>query len=135
MAEKNGEYDPWNPKPVKPSKRGKKAVAQHVEHDPETGEIPNEDRTGDDTTSGANTIAAGQLRAFIERIERLEEEKKTVGDDIKEVYAEAKGSGFDPKTIRRIIKLRTLDDATRHEAETMLQLYMDALGMDGGTIV
>nr|WP_278520127.1 DUF2312 domain-containing protein [Brucella anthropi] len=93
------------------------------------------DHTGDDITSAANTIAAGQLRAFIERIERLEEEKKVIGEDIKEVYAEAKGSGFDPKTIRRIIKLRTLDDATRHEAETMLQLYMDALGMDGGTIV
>lgn len=136
MAKKTVEYDPWNPKPVKQSKRGKMAAAEPEDHhDPETGEVIDGDVSGDDTTSAANTIAAGQLRAFIERIERLEEEKKTVGDDIKEVYAEAKGSGFDTKTIRRIIKLRTLDDATRHEAETMLQLYMDALGMDGGTIV
>ncbi|WP_371834742.1 DUF2312 domain-containing protein [Ochrobactrum sp. C6C9] len=94
-----------------------------------------EAHSGDEITSSANTIAVAQLRAFIERIERLEEEKKTVGEDIKEVYAEAKASGFDPKTMRRIIKLRTMDDTTRHEAETMLQLYMDALGMDGGSIV
>ncbi|WP_428936668.1 GapR family DNA-binding domain-containing protein [Brucella sp. NF 2815] len=60
----------------------------------------------DDITSEAQTIAVGQLRAFIERIERLEEEKKTIGDDIKEVYAELKGSGFDSKVVRTIIRLR-----------------------------
>lgn len=135
MAKKKAEYDPWTPEPIKPTKRGKAAAAEPEAHDPETGEIHDADHTGDDITSAANTIAAGQLRAFIERIERLEEEKKVIGEDIKEVYAEAKGSGFDPKTIRRIIKLRTLDDVTRHEAEAILQLYMDALGMDGGTIV
>ncbi|MCM0751204.1 DUF2312 domain-containing protein [Brucella pseudogrignonensis] len=82
----------------------------------------------DDITSEAQTIAVSQLRAFIERIERLEEEKKTLGDDIKEVYAELKGSGFDSKVVRTIIRLRKKEDYEREE-EAMLQLYMDALGM------
>ncbi|OJX99512.1 MAG: DUF2312 domain-containing protein [Rhizobiales bacterium 63-22] len=77
----------------------------------------------------ANTIAAGQLRSLIERIERLEEERKAIADDIKEVYAEAKGTGFDPKTIRAIIRLRKKEDHERQEEEAMLHLYMDALGM------
>ncbi|GEM_PF-157775 len=131
-------YDPWtagqagNGK-TGSRKRGKMAAAEPQEyHDAETGEIRD---AAPEAESFSKTIAVGQLRAFIERIERLEFEKKTIAEDIKEVYAEAKGSGFDPKTIRRIIKLRTLDDATRQEAEAMLQLYMDALGMDGGSIV
>jgi uncharacterized protein (UPF0335 family) len=82
-----------------------------------------------DITSEAQTIAVGQLRAFIERIERLEEEKKTIADDIKEVYAELKGSGFDSKVVRTIIRLRKKEDHERQEEEAMLQLYMDALGM------
>ncbi len=83
----------------------------------------------DDITSEAQTIAVGQLRAFIERIERLEEEKKTVGEDIKEVYAELKGSGFQAPVVREIIRLRKKEDHERQEAEAMLQLYMNALGM------
>ncbi|KAB2743481.1 DUF2312 domain-containing protein, partial [Brucella anthropi] len=79
--------------------------------------------------SAANTIAAGQLRAFIERIERLEEEKSAIGGDIKEVYAELKGSGFDPKIVRILIRLRKKEDHERQEEEAMLHLYMDALGM------
>lgn len=75
------------------------------------------------------TVAAGQLRAFIERIERLEEEKKTIADDIKEVFAEMKGTGFDTKTVRKIIKLRKQDQAERQEEESLLDLYMAALGM------
>lgn len=78
---------------------------------------------------GDNTIAAGQLRALIERIERLEEEKKTIADDIKDVYAEAKGNGFDTKAIRAIVRLRKQDQAEREEAETILDLYKIALGM------
>jgi uncharacterized protein (UPF0335 family) len=89
----------------------------------------NSGSSGDDITSDASTIAVGQLRAYIERIERLEEEKQTIGDDIKEVYAELKGSGFDSKTVRRIIKERKKEDHVRQEEEAMLQLYMDALGM------
>ena len=83
----------------------------------------------DDITETSQTVAAGQLRAFIERIERLEEEKKTIADDIKEVFAEAKGTGFDTKAIRTIIPLRKKDQAERQEEESILDLYMAALGM------
>ncbi|WP_420703578.1 DUF2312 domain-containing protein [Brucella intermedia] len=80
-------------------------------------------------TSEAQTIAVGQLRAFIERIERLEGEKSEITGDIKEVYAELKGSGFDAKTVRTIVRLRKKEDHERQEEQAMLQLYMDALGM------
>lgn len=83
----------------------------------------------DITNESANTVAAGQLRAFIERIERLEEEKKTISDDIKEVFMEAKGTGFDTKAMRTIIRLRKKDQAEREEEEAMLDLYLAALGM------
>ena len=77
-----------------------------------------------------NTIVAtGQLRSFIERIERLEGEKKTISDDIKEVYAELKGSGFDSKTVREVIRLRKKEDHERQEEEAMIELYKNALGM------
>ena len=83
----------------------------------------------DEITGSSQTVAAGQLRAFIERIERLEEEKKTISDDIKDVYAEAKGTGFDTKAMRTIIRLRKKDQAERQEEEAMLDLYKAALGM------
>lgn len=79
-----------------------------------------------------NGIASDQLRAFIERIERLEEEKKAISDDIKEVYAEAKGNGFDSKVMRQLVKLRKQDAHERAEFEAILDLYMHALGMAGG---
>ncbi|TPN44903.1 DUF2312 domain-containing protein [Mesorhizobium sp. B1-1-7] len=82
-----------------------------------------------DDTDTSQTVAAGQLRAFIERIERLEEERNTIGDDIKEVYAEAKGTGFDVPAMRTIVALRRKDQAERQEAESILDLYMAALGM------
>lgn len=75
------------------------------------------------------TIAADQLRLFIERIERLEEEKKGIADDIKDVYAEMKGTGFDTKAVRTIIRLRKQEEAERQEAEAILDLYKAALGM------
>jgi len=81
------------------------------------------------TTETAQTVAAGQLRALIERIERLEEDKQTIADDIKDVYAEAKGNGFDTKAIRTIVRLRKKDQAEREEEETILDLYKSALGM------
>lgn len=84
----------------------------------------------DDVTDTAQTVAAGQLRAFIERIERLEEDKKTISDDIKDVYAECKGTGFDVKAVRQLIRLRKQDQAERHEAEAILDLYKAALGME-----
>jgi len=74
-------------------------------------------------------IARDQLRSIIERIERLEEEKKTIADDIKEVYGEAKGNGFDVKTLRQIVKLRKQDREERAESEAMLDMYLHALGM------
>ncbi len=74
-------------------------------------------------------IAAAQLRAFVERIERLEEDKKTIAEDIKEVYAEAKGNGFDTKILRQVVRLRKQDLAERQEQEALLDLYMHALGM------
>ena len=78
------------------------------------------------TNSG---IAADQLRAFIGRIERLEEEKKTIADDIKDVYAEAKGNGFDVAILRKVIALRKKADHQREEEEAILDLYLQALGM------
>lgn len=82
-----------------------------------------------DVTTTDQTIAAGQLRALIERIERLEEEKRNITDDIKDIYAEAKGNGFDTKAIRAIVILRRQDRAEREEAETILDLYKAAIGM------
>jgi len=75
------------------------------------------------------TFAHGQLRALVERIERLEEEKKTIAGDIKEVYAEAKGNGFDTKILRKVISLRKKEATEREEEQSMLDLYMEALGM------
>ena len=74
-------------------------------------------------------IAAERLRQIVARIERLEEEKKALADDIKEVYAEAKGAGFDTKIIRQIIRVRKVEQADRQEQEALLDLYMQALGM------
>ena len=74
-------------------------------------------------------VAGAQLRSIVERIERLEEEKKAIADDIRDVYAEAKANGFDVKTLRTVVRLRKQDAAEREEAETMLDLYLNALGM------
>jgi uncharacterized protein (UPF0335 family) len=84
----------------------------------------------DITSETSQTVAAGQLRAFIERVERLEEEKKTIAEDIKEVFAEMKGTGFDTKAVRTIIRLRKKDQAERQEEEAILDLYKAALGME-----
>ena len=77
----------------------------------------------------AESVAQDQIRAFVERIERLEEEKKAIADDIKEVYAEAKGNGFDTKVLRQVIRIRKQDRAERLEQEAILELYLAALGM------
>src|SRR5712671_5956437 len=77
----------------------------------------------------ATRFAKDQLKAFIERVERLEEEKKALSDDIRDVYAEAKGSGFDIKALRAIIRLRKQDVDERREHEAILETYMHALGM------
>jgi uncharacterized protein (UPF0335 family) len=74
-------------------------------------------------------VARDQLRAFIERIERLEEEKKAISDDIKEIYAEAKGNGYDTKVLRQVVRIRKQDQHERAEQEAILDLYLHALGM------
>lgn len=77
----------------------------------------------------SDIVAAVQLRLFIERIERLEEEKKGICNDIKDVYAESKSNGFDIKTIREIVKLRRMEQHHRDEAEMLLETYKQALGI------
>jgi uncharacterized protein (UPF0335 family) len=77
----------------------------------------------------AHRFAKDQLKAVIERIERLEEEKKTTSDDIREIYAEAKINGFDVQALRTIVRLRKLDTDERKEQEAVLETYMHALGM------
>jgi uncharacterized protein (UPF0335 family) len=77
----------------------------------------------------SDNTSAEQLRLFIERIETLEEEKKGISDDIRDVYAEAKGTGFDTKTMRQIVKLRKMEASARVEAEALLDTYKTALGL------
>ena len=77
----------------------------------------------------ATRFAKDQLKAFVERIERLEEEKKATSDDIRDVYAEAKGTGFDTKALRTIVRLRKLNTDERREQQEVLDTYLHALGM------
>ncbi|SHJ71387.1 Uncharacterized conserved protein, UPF0335 family [Bradyrhizobium lablabi] len=77
----------------------------------------------------ATSFAKDQLKAIIERIERLEEERKTISDDIRDVYAEAKGNGYDVKALRTIVRLRKQDANERAEHETIVETYQQALGM------
>ena len=86
-------------------------------------------QTKDEAT--AHRFAKDQLKAFVERVERLEEEKKALADDIRDVFAEAKGNGFDVRALRTVIKLRRQDINERTEAEAILETYLHALGMLG----
>jgi uncharacterized protein (UPF0335 family) len=78
----------------------------------------------------SDNVAADQLRLFIERIERLEEEKKGIADDVRDVYAEAKSQGYDSKTMRAIVRLRRMEKNARQEADALLETYRAALGLD-----
>lgn len=89
--------------------------------------MANPDLSGGDNSS---TVAADQLRAFIERVENVEEEIADLASDRKEIYAEAKGNGFDTKILRKIVALRKQDAKDRKEQNALLQLYGEALGMD-----
>ena len=80
----------------------------------------------------ADKVAREQLKAFVERIEKLEEEKKAIADDIKDVYAEAKGNGYDTKALRTVVRLRKQDADERKEQEAILDVYLAALGMIEG---
>lgn len=84
-----------------------------------------EDSASTDTLNGA---AQGRLRSLIERIDRLEEDRAAVQADIKEVYAEAKGEGFDAKILRKVVRLRRQDQAKRQEEEALIDLYLQAIG-------
>jgi len=81
-------------------------------------------------TECSDNVAADQLRLFIERIERLEAEKKGISDDIRDVYQEAKGQGFDTRTMRRIVALRRMEKNARDEADALLETYRVALGLE-----
>lgn len=83
---------------------------------------------GSTAIEGATTVAADRLRSFIERIERLDEEKAAIMADQKEVYAEAKGEGYDAKILRQVVRIRKMDTADRQEQEALLDLYLSALG-------
>lgn len=84
--------------------------------------------------SSAYQVSRDQLLALITRVERLEEEKKTISDDIRDIFSEAKGCGFDVKAIKKIISMRKKDEATRAEEEAILATYMSALGMIQGDL-
>lgn len=85
--------------------------------------------TGDGEARDVGGVAGQRLRSFIERIERLEEEKAALMEDLKEVYGEAKGVGFDVKTMRKIVSLRKMDAEKRRESDELLDLYKSAIGM------
>jgi uncharacterized protein (UPF0335 family) len=82
-----------------------------------------------ESAKAATRFAKDQLKAFVERIERLEEEKKAIADDIRDVYAEAKGNGYDVKAMRQVVRLRKQDKDERAEYEAVLETYMHALGL------
>lgn len=79
--------------------------------------------------AGHNSVSSDQLKAIVERIERLTEEKKTISDDIRDVYVESKGNGMDVKALRTIVRLRAMDAGDRAEQDAILETYMQALGM------
>ncbi len=84
----------------------------------------------DQDTHDIGGVAGKRLKSFLDRIERLEEEKKALADDIKDIYAEAKGVGFDPKIMRKILRLQKMETEKRREEEELLDLYKAAIGMD-----
>jgi uncharacterized protein (UPF0335 family) len=83
---------------------------------------------GSANIEGGTTVAADRLRSFIERVERLEEEKAAILNDVKEIYAEAKGEGYDVKVLRQVVRIRKMDRADRQEQEALLELYLSAIG-------
>jgi uncharacterized protein (UPF0335 family) len=87
-------------------------------------------KISDDETADVGGVAGKRLKSFLDRIERLEEEKKGLADDIKDIYAEAKGTGFDVKTMRKILKLRKMETDKRREEEELLELYKAAIGLE-----
>ncbi len=87
-------------------------------------------RKNDEATKDTGGVSGQRLKAFVERIERLEEEKSGLADDIKDIYAESKAVGFDTKTIRKVIRLRKMDKEKRREEDELLELYKAAIGLE-----
>ncbi len=87
-------------------------------------------KLSEEETQDVGGVAGKRLKSFLDRIERLEEEKKGLAEDIKEIYAEAKGTGFDVKTMRKILKLRKMETDKRREEEELLELYKAAIGLE-----
>lgn len=87
-------------------------------------------KSGSGKAKDVGGVAGQRLRAFLERIERLEEEKKALGDDVKDIYAEAKGVGFDTKIMKRVLKLRKMEPEKVREEDELLELYKAAIGME-----
>ena len=87
-------------------------------------------RKSDDETKEVGGVSGQRLKAFIERIERLEEEKAALAEDIKDIFAEAKGTGFDVKIMRKVIRLRKMETEKRNEEDQLLELYKAAIGME-----
>lgn len=94
-----------------------------------TPEIASNTGTAPEKSEASHSFAKGQLKAIIERIEKLEASKKEISDDIKDVYGEARGNGFDVKALRTIIRMRKQDADERQEQETIVELYQQSLGM------
>ena len=87
-----------------------------------------DDASAHETLDTLNAAAQGKLKSLVERIERLEEDRKAVSSDLREVYSEAKGEGFDAKILRKVVRLRALDSARRQEEEALIDLYVAAIG-------
>lgn len=107
--------------PIHTTTEGIRKAASRLERENKKPAAPSSD--------ASHRFAKDQLKAIVERIERLEEEKKTTSDDIRDVFAEAKGNGFDVKALRTIIRMRKQDANERAEQETILETYLQALGM------
>lgn len=140
-------YDPYKPRETEKPKRGKAAAAGDDTETTVTIRLPDGTetppatlaqlkeataavkRSREEESPYTNGVARDHLRAFVERIERLEEEKKSIADDIKDVYGEAKGCGFQPAILRKVIALRKKDPAKRAEEQAILDTYLVALGM------
>lgn len=103
--------------------------AAAVDYDAIESEDQTETQDAQAETKDVGGVAGERLRSFVERIERLEEEKTHLAEDIKEVYAELKGVGFDAKTVRKVVSLRKMDSEKRRESEELLDLYKTAIGM------
>ncbi len=103
-------------------------MSENVASFPHSSDESNETHDSNESKD-VGGVAGARLKSFIERVERLEEEKAALMEDIKEIYAEAKGTGFDTKTIRKIIALRKMDTEKRRESEELLDLYKSAIGM------